>query len=216
VLEIKRGVEEHMEGEEEFQGAWDDVKGGYLRMEDVMAGRAEEVNYMVGRRIWSEVSEEECWRVTGKGPVSVRWVDTNKGTEEAPDVRCRLVGRDFKGGDSDRDHLFAGTPPLEAIRMIFSRAVSYKRGRAHNRRLLVMDAKKAHLNPVCEDDVYIQLPSEAGAGPGICGKLNFWLYGFRKAAPAWEVCIRQNWRKLDLNGGTRVGLCFIIQEGICL
>ncbi len=37
-----------------------------------------------------------------------------------------------------------------------------------------------------EESVYIQLPEEAGAGPGMCGKLDYWLYGFRPAAAAWE------------------------------
>ena len=52
---------------------------------------------------------------------------------------------------------------------------------------MFVDAKKAHLNPKCEEPVYIELPEECGAAPGICGKLNYWLYGFRKAASAWEA-----------------------------
>ncbi len=37
--------------------------------------------------------------VNREGPVSVRWVDQNKGGEGAMEVRCRLVARDFKGKD---------------------------------------------------------------------------------------------------------------------
>ena len=51
---------------------------------------------------------------------------------------------------------------------------------------MMIDAKKAHLNSPCDEEVYVELPIEAGAKPGQCGKLNFWLYGFRKAASAWE------------------------------
>ena len=51
---------------------------------------------------------------------------------------------------------------------------------------MFIDAKKAHLNPRCREDVYVELPAEAGMGPGFCGKLNYWLYGFRKAASEWE------------------------------
>ena len=36
------------------------------------------------------------------------------------------------------------------------------------------------------EDVFIELPEERGAGQGVCGNLDFWLYGFRKAAAAWE------------------------------
>ena len=42
--------------------------------------------------------------------------------EALREVRCRLVARDFKGGDKDRDDLFAATPPWEAVRMLMSRA----------------------------------------------------------------------------------------------
>lgn len=48
-----------------------------------------------------------------------------------------------------------------------------------------LDVSKAHLNAVCEDDVYIVLLEECGTD-GSCGKLNYWLYGFRKAAKAWK------------------------------
>ena len=51
---------------------------------------------------------------------------------------------------------------------------------------MFIDARKAHLNPRCEDDVYVLLPEECGCPEGMCGKLEFWLYGFRKAASAWK------------------------------
>ena len=40
--------------------------------------------------------------------------------------------------------------------------------------------------PKCDQDVYVQLPLEAGAQPDECGKSLFWLYGCRPAAQAWE------------------------------
>ena len=102
---------------------------------------------------------DECWDKTGEAPVSVRWVDTNKGGLNEMIVRSRLVARDFKGGDNDRDDLFAETPPLEAKRMLLSRAATRRRD-GKFRKLLFVDARKAHLNPKCEDDVYIMLPEE--------------------------------------------------------
>ena len=42
----------------------------------------------------------------------MRWVDTNKGGIEEVLIRRRLVARDFKGGDKDRDDLSAGTPQI--------------------------------------------------------------------------------------------------------
>ena len=41
--------------------------------------RKEEIGFMQGRNIWSLKPVEDCWRDAGKAPVSVKWVDTNKG-----------------------------------------------------------------------------------------------------------------------------------------
>ena len=153
--------------------------------EDVRAARQEEIGYMQSGHIWDEVPVEECGAQTGKGPVSVRWVDVNKGGPDKMEVRCRLVARDFEGNDKDRDDLFAETPPLEAKRMLFSRpATPRKDGRF--RKLLFIDARKAHLNPKCEEGVHIELPAEVGAPEGTCSKLVHWLYGVRPAVAAWE------------------------------
>ena len=75
------------------------------------------------------------------------------------------------------------------LRMLCSKAVapSRKRKRKRKRRkILLMDARKAHLNPLVAGDVYIDLPEEAGAAAGMCGKLVHWIYGMRPAPQAWE------------------------------
>ncbi len=193
---------EEKEDEDEIEaiddwGGWDDVKGGELKTKEVKMARKEEVTYMKGRRIWDERPIEECVKRTGKKPITVRWVDTNKGTKEEQEIRSRLVARDVKAKDGNRDDLFASTPPLEGLRMLCSKAVSPSRKRRRDRRkILLMDARKTHLNPLVEGDVYIQLPEEAGAAEGMCGKLAHWIYGMRPAAQAWEV----RWE----DGGSRV------------
>ena len=90
----------------------------------------------------------------------------------------RLVARDFKGLDRHRDDFFAATPPLEVVRAVLSMAAT-KSSNGPVMKVIMTDAKKAHLNPRCKEDVYIELPPEVGAEPGQCG-------GFRKAASAWE------------------------------
>ena len=126
---------------------------------------------MQSRTIWSVKPISDCWEKTGRAPVTVRWVDVQK----AEGVRSRLVARDFKGGDKDRDDLFAATPPLESKRLLISRAATSSKGKL-TRKLLFIDVKKTHLNPKCQHDVYIDLPAEAEGGPGMCGELNFWLW----------------------------------------
>ena len=123
-----------------------------MKDEDVRKGRGEEIGYMTTRRIWDERTVKECWEVTGKGPTSVRWVDVWK--EALREARCRLVARDFKGGDNDRDDLFAATPPWEAVRMLMSRVTTGWGRKKRRRKVELIDAKKAHLNPRCDRDVY--------------------------------------------------------------
>ena len=199
---------------EEWQEAWDDVNGGELKIEDVRKGRSEEIGCMKGRRIWSVKDTGECWERTGRKPVSVKWVDTDKGSAGKVEVRCRLVARDFKvKGEKDREDLFAATPPLEGKRWLFSRAVTRGRG---VRKILLIDARKAHLNPKCTEDVYIELPPEAGEGAGRCGKLNYWLYGFRPAAQAWEDLYSERLESVGFVRGVFPPWCFIIRNGMWL
>ena len=123
---------------------------------NVEKARKEEVGYMLKGRVWVERPVEECWQKTGKAPVSVRWVDTDKGVDGWVDVRSRLVARDFKGkggGKEKEDSLYASTPPLEALRMLCSKAAAPGRN-ARRRKMLFMDARKAHLNPKCAEEVY--------------------------------------------------------------
>ena len=39
---------------------------------------------------------KECWEKTGKAPIGVKWVDTNKGDAANPEYRCRLVAKEIK------------------------------------------------------------------------------------------------------------------------
>ena len=77
---------------------------------------------------------------------------------------------------------------------------------------MFIDAKKAHLNPKCEDDVYIDLPEEVGAGKGMCGKLVHWLYGFRPAAAAWEKFYAEKFESKGFKRGLTCGVVFYHPE----
>ena len=92
-LEFEEGVEKRS-----VERAWDDVNEGWeLPIEKVKAARAAEVSYMEGRGIWTVRPVTECWEKTGRKPVSVRWVDPDKGYMGGGgmEVRSRLVARDF-------------------------------------------------------------------------------------------------------------------------
>ena len=80
--------------------------------------------------VYTKVSEAECWRVTGKAPIGVCWVDVNKGDDAHPEYRSRLVAKEIK--TDKREDLFASTPPLEALELWISFAmkegIGFKRG----------------------------------------------------------------------------------------
>ena len=172
--------------EEEEEYAWDDVNNFELPMNLVREALKEEMTHMMGE-IFKVVKKSEAYRVTGKGPISTKWVDTDKSHGNGDMlVRSRWVARDFKAkGEKDREDLFSATPPLELIRYLISRQAT-KRKDGKERKTLFIDVKKAHLAPKCTQDVYVELPVEAGALPDECGKLEHWLYGCRPAAQAWE------------------------------
>ena len=72
----------------------------------------------------------------------MKWVDTNKGSDEVPVIGSRLVARDFREkGDKDRHDLFAATHPLELKRMLLSKAASLHRS-GKRRKLLFIDVKR--------------------------------------------------------------------------
>ena len=142
----------------------------------------EEVTFMQKEHLWDVVPMSQA---VGHRVISVRWVDTNKGTPDKPEVRSRLVARDFNAGsDRDREDLFAATPPWELKRLLLSHAAD-RRGKKV-RKIMLIDVKKAHLYPLCVTDTFIELPEEVGAGPGYVGKLRRMLYGLRSAAATWE------------------------------
>ena len=112
-----------------------------LDPEKVKEARLEEVQFMQKKRLWDVVP----WPKDGC-PVSLRWVDVVKGDGS---TRSRLVARDFKGLDRHRDDFFAATPPLEAVRAVLSMAAT-KSSNGPVKKVMMIDAKKAHLNPRCK------------------------------------------------------------------
>ena len=52
----------------------------------------------------------------------MRWVETNKGDDQTPSIRSRLVAREIR--TAGQDSIFAPTPPLESLRMILTMATT--------------------------------------------------------------------------------------------
>ena len=54
------------------------------------------MSYMKGK-IFKVVKKSEAWRITGKAPISTKWVDTDKTHGiGVPVIRSEWVSKDFK------------------------------------------------------------------------------------------------------------------------
>ena len=76
---------------------WDDVNGRRLKPEKVRGARKAELKYFDKMGVGELAPIKECWNRTGKPPVTVRWIDHDKGTNGAEVYRSRLVARQFRG-----------------------------------------------------------------------------------------------------------------------
>ena len=166
------------------ESAWeakDDVKGGPLELRAVMDARETEMKYVHGRKVYKYSTRSECRRITGKGPIRVRWVDTQKGDL----VRARLVAMEFRL--KCETAIFAGTPPLESLRILVRLAAEAMED-VDPICLLNLDVSRAHFYAKAKRKVFVELPAEdpMSADPEACGELLYSMYGTRDAASNWE------------------------------
>ncbi|CAK0838042.1 unnamed protein product, partial [Prorocentrum cordatum] len=184
----------------DFVGKWrdtlrtefyDDLTGLPLDPTLVKAARRLEMDFMAQLGVWVYAREEDCQRELGRRPLSVRWVDIDKGDTDRPDYRSRLVVQETKAqstiaGD-DIGAVFAATPPLECLRLICSMVMSSDPSEGRVPRFL--DISRAHPHCEIKRTVYIKLPEEDPMSQeiGTCGLLRMALYGTRDAGQNFEL-----------------------------
>ena len=147
----------------------------------VKAARAEEMDYVRKMNLYTKVPASECFKKTGKQPISVRWIDVNKGDSSNMNYRSRRVAWEIN--THKRDDLFAATPLLEALKIILSITPSCNRGEV----IMTNYTSRVFFNAKAKREVYVQLPSEdtEPSKEPMCGKLNYSMYGTRDAARNW-------------------------------
>ena len=86
-------IERQMRGPSQgYSGAFkDDLTGQVLKDDLVRAARAAELTYFHSKKVWNKVPRSRARERTGRAPISVRWVDVNKGDDIQPNYRSRLV-----------------------------------------------------------------------------------------------------------------------------
>ena len=108
----------------------------------------------------------------------------NKGDIGRPNIRCRLVGKEFR--TTPDDALYASTPPLEALRAIISRAATVN-DLGQEREVMINDVSRAYFYAEATRCMYIELPKEDPLyDPNMLGRLRLCLYGTRDAALNWQ------------------------------
>ena len=149
------------------------------------------MEFMAQLGVWVYAKDEECQRELGRRPLSVRWVDIDKGDSDRPDYRSRLVVQETKAqstiaGD-DIGAVFAATPPLECLRLVCSMVMSSDP--AEGRILRFLDISRAHPHCEIKRTLYIRLPEEDPMSQeiGTCGLLRMALYGTRDAGQNFEL-----------------------------
>ena len=160
----------------------DEISGKALNTTLVEKARAEEIAIAKKYHLYDKVSIDECWSTTGKGPLGVRWIDLNKGDEESPEYRCRLVCQEVR--ISVMQKWFAATPPLECLKYFASKQRTG--GRSRWAVMIFIDVVRAHWRAKATRPLFINLPPE-DAEEGKCGKLNFSMYSTKDAAYNWEL-----------------------------
>ena len=187
----------------------DAISGKELIAELIQAARQEKLKAADDIGVWEVRPVSECIEVAGGKPTKVMWwVDVNKGDTESPNVRSRIVAKDFKV--DARPELFAATPPFEYVRYLVPRCASSQRGPQKNK-LMVQDAKKAYLYAPATRDVYVDLPPERYQ-PGMCAKLLKSLYVTRDAALNWAQAYSEVLQTMGFVKGLS-SLCSFFHQG---
>ena len=133
----------------------------------------------------------------GKAPISVKWVDVNKGDDLNPSYRSRLVAREMRR--VGEEPIFAPTPPLESLQTVLSLATTNIPGKAKHIRdptsekitqVSCIDIKRAYLCAKTDpqDPTYVALPKEHPwpNDPEACVLLMRHMYGTTKAGDGWH------------------------------
>lgn len=175
----------------------DDLTGQPLDLQLVREARQKELDFFEAKKVWTKRSVVEARRRTGKSPISVRWVDVNKGDDISPNIRSRLVARQIR--QPGEEAIFAPTPPLEPLRTIISIAATEIEGRKTHVRdplsdrrtqISAIEFSRAYFNASvgdASDPTYVPFPPEhPNFSDGNCAMLLKHMYGTRAAADGWQ------------------------------
>eukprot|EP00971_Amphidinium_carterae_P054065 1064457-Amphidinium_carterae.2 len=125
-------------------GIVDTSSGKELDAQLVAEARKEELTFLRNLGAYKVVARE------GRRVIPVGWVTVNKGDEENPRIRSRLVVKETKYHSTLEEGAGnATTPPYESLRFLLSIAMSQE-GQARDQTLQFIDITRAHPAPALQ------------------------------------------------------------------
>ncbi len=192
-------IENNLRGPEQgYSGRYrDDISGQILKDSVVQAARAKELLFFHNKGVWMKKARSTARAKTGRPPISVRWVDVNKGDDMCPNYRSRLVARQMKAYDKSGQSYFAPAPPLEALRTVLSLAMTrtgdhqpvWDPASPDRTQISFVDVTRAYFNArldEADEPVFVDLPPEDADHRDMCAQLLRHMYGTRMAADGWQ------------------------------
>ena len=155
----------------------------------MLKARLEEMAWMRKKGVYKKITRQEAKR-RGMKIVKSRWVDINKGDSVKRNYRSHVVAKEFNNGTEMTEDLFAGTPPLEGVRLLLSEAAIVDDGEVGEKVVVVADVKKAFYEALAKRAMAMELPeedlTEEERLEGIVGELELAMPGTRDAANSWQ------------------------------
>ncbi|CAK9008497.1 unnamed protein product, partial [Durusdinium trenchii] len=203
-------VEEMLTGPSPDNGNEMDMELRAWEEEQYMDDKARELElqWLKKEEVYIRVPRREA---TGK-LLQWKWMDVNKGDNENPFVRSRMVAKEIKKAKPAEMQLggadtFSATPPIEAVYTLLSAFMS-KDPKKGELKLANWDISRAHFMGRAARDIFMELPEQDRVQPTdqepMVAELMRSMYGTQDASKIFEEDY-QGW--LKQNGGTFCSLC---------
>ena len=108
--------------------------------------------------MWNNIPRAHAKKMGWK-IIKTRRIDINKGDDEQPVYRSRIVAKEFN--NEMMDGLFAGTPPLEAPRFLVHEAATVEGGEMPGDKVMMInDVARAFFEAGATRQICVELPEE--------------------------------------------------------
>ena len=170
---------------------YDEHLGARLNQKLVQTGEAVELERFAKMGVYGYAERTTAMSDPEGVFVKVKWVRINKGTQQDPQIKCRLVAQELAYGVR-MDELYANTPSLSCVKM----AMVYAGQQDRHRKLMTLDVQSAFLYGEARRIIYIELPTaDPQFGGSKVGMLHKALYGTRDAPQIWQHLLRSTLSK---------------------